>query len=105
MSMLEMKQVNPGEGGAAMSGTAWLISVLVIIAGLLCILVGFGRTKVAKGGGLALSWIVIGIGLIGGAIGQHAAISWLNTGSDLVVVLGVILLGVMTLTMRKSSAE
>jgi len=88
-----------------MSGTAWLVSVLVIIAGLLCILVGLGRTKVAKGGGLAFSWVVIGLGLIGGAIGQHAAITWLNTASDLVVVLGVILLGIMTLMRRKSSAE
>ena len=88
-----------------MSGTAWLVSVLVIVAGLLCILVGFGRTKVAKGGGLAFSWVVLGIGLIGGAIGQHFAIGWLNTGSDLVVILGIILLGIMTLTRRKSSAE
>ena len=88
-----------------MSGTAWLVSVLVIVAGLLCILVGLGRTKVANGGGLAFAWVVIGLGLIGGAIGQHAAINWLNTGSDLVVVLGVILLGIITLMRRKSSAE
>ena len=88
-----------------MSGTAWLLSVLVIVAGLLCILVGFGRTKAAGGGGKAFSWIVIGLGLIGGAIGQHATVGWLNTGSDLVVVIGVILLGIFTLSGRKSSAE
>ena len=88
-----------------MSGIAWLVSILVIVAGLLCILVGFGRTKVAKGGGLAFSWIVIGIGLIGGAIGQHASIGWLETTSDLVVVVGVILLGIITLTRRRSSGE
>lgn len=88
-----------------MSGTAWLLSVVVIVAGLLCILVGFGRSKLAGGGGKAFSWIVIGLGLIGGAIGQHAAIGWLNTGSDLVVVIGVILLGIFTLMGRKAPAE
>lgn len=88
-----------------MSSTAWLVSILVVVAGLLCILVGFGRTKMAKGGGLAFSWIVIGIGLIGGAIGQHASVGWLNTGSDLVVVIGVILLGIMTLSRRKQVTE
>jgi hypothetical protein len=88
-----------------MSSTAWLVSILVIVAGLLCIAVGFGRTKVSKGGGLAFSWIVIGLGLIGGAIGQHAAIDWLNTTSDIVVIIGVILLAVMTLSRRKHAAE
>ena len=88
-----------------MSSTAWLVSILVIVAGLLCILVGFGRTKVAKGGGLAFSWIVIGLGLIGGAIGQHASVDWLNTASDIVVVLGVILLAIMTLSRRKHATE